>query len=75
MEIDMDKVQKLVEENGKGKGNLVGVDGHAFSLMGYTSKALRKQGWKKEDIDFIMKQARCGDYNNLIRVLASTLEE
>ena len=71
----MEKVQKLVEEKGKGKGNLVGVDGNAFSLMAYTSKALRKQGWKKEDIDLVMKQARSGDYHNLIRVLASTLEE
>ena len=70
----MEKVNKLIEKNGKGSGCLIGQDGNAFSLMGYTSRRLRLAGWKNNEIDLVMEEAMSGDYNNLIRVLASTLE-
>ena len=70
----MEKVYELIEKNGRAKGSLAGVDGNAFSLMGYTSRKLRLAGWKNNEIDLVMKEAMSGDYNNLIRVLGSTLE-
>ena len=30
---------------------LVGVDGNAYSIMGYTAQAMRRNGFTKEEID------------------------
>lgn len=47
--------------------SLVGVDGNAFSLMGYTARALKKTG--HEDLVAKMREeAMSGDYYNLIAV-------
>ena len=71
----METIKELVEKNGKGTGTLVGVDGNAWALMGYTQGQLREAGWPTEDIELVLEQAMAGDYNNLIRVLCSTLGE
>ena len=71
----MEAIEILVEKNGKGTGTLVGVDGNAYSLMGYTQGQLREAGWSRADIEVVLDQAMSGDYNNLIRVLCSTLGE
>ncbi len=49
------------------KNNLVGVGGNAFSIMGYTAKALRQEGLRNL-IDEMRTKATSGDYNNLLRV-------
>lgn len=49
------------------KYNLVGQDGNAFALMGYTAKALRAEGLG-ELVDGMRKEATSGDYENLIAV-------
>ena len=49
------------------KYNLVGVDGNAFALMGYTAKALRREGLGNL-VNQMYAEAKSGDYNNLIRV-------
>ena len=46
---------------------LVGVDGNAFSVMGYTGKALKETG-HKDLVDEMMNEAMSGDYDNLLRV-------
>lgn len=71
----MDQIKELVEKNGKGIGCLIGVDGNAFMLMGYTSRRLYKAGWPKSDIDLVLKIARSGNYNALICTLDACLEE
>lgn len=46
---------------------LVGVDGNAYMVMGYTARALRETG----HTDLIKKmydEAMSSDYNNLLRV-------
>ena len=53
---------------------LVGENGNAFAIMGTVSKALRKNGYLKEDIDKYMKEARSGDYDNLLRVTMKWVE-
>jgi hypothetical protein len=49
--------------------DLVGQDGNAWSLMGYTSNAMKEQGFDKAEIDNVMKNAMSSDYNNLIYTL------
>lgn len=48
--------------------SLVGVDGNAFSVMGYTANAMRKAGFSKEDIDKMHDEATSRDYNHLLYV-------
>ena len=48
------------------KYSLVGVDGNAYSVMGYTSRALRREGFGKDVIDKMHKEAMSGDYDHLV---------
>ena len=50
-----------------GKYNLVGQDGNAFALMGYTARALKSEGLNNL-VDEMRSRAMSGDYYNLIRV-------
>ena len=59
----------------KVKMKLVGLDGNAFSLMGEFQQNARRQGWKKEEIDVVIKKCMSGDYNNLLCVLMEHTEE
>ena len=54
---------------------LVGIDGNAFSLMGYTAKAMRRSGFKQDEIDKMYDEAKSGDYNNLICVCSDYCEK
>lgn len=49
------------------KYSLVGVDGNAYSIMGYTSKALKREGLGNL-CDKMYDEATSGDYHNLIAV-------
>ena len=53
--------------------SLVGVDGNAFSIMGYTSRALKRTG-HRDLIDKMRKEAMSGDYHNLICVCDSYID-
>ena len=55
------------------KYNLVGVDGNAFSIMGYTARALRREGLGNL-VDEMQKKAMSGDYYNLIAVCDEYVE-
>lgn len=57
------------------KCSLVGIDGNAFNIMGVWSKAARKAGWTKEEIDEVLNEAMSGDYNHLLAVIQSNCEE
>ena len=46
---------------------LTGEDGNAFAIMGAVSKALRRNGVSKEEIDRYMAESMSGDYDNLLR--------
>jgi hypothetical protein len=46
---------------------LVGNDGNAFAIMGAVSKALRRHGVDKTEIDEYMQESMSGDYDNLLR--------
>ena len=48
--------------------DLVGIDGNAFSVMGYVSSAMRRSGYKKEEVDDYLADAQSSDYNHLLSV-------
>ena len=47
--------------------DLIGVDGNAFSIIGYTGRALKQTG-HRDLVDQMRKEATSGDYNNLLCV-------
>lgn len=49
------------------KYDLVGVDGNAYAIMGFTARALKNEGLR-DKVDEMMSRAMSGDYDNLIRV-------
>lgn len=49
------------------KYSLIGVDGNAFAIMGYTARALKREGLR-DKVDEMHTRATSGDYNNLICV-------
>lgn len=52
---------------------LIGVDGNAFSIMGYTAGALRKAGLR-DKIDEMYSKATSGNYYHLIAVCDEYVE-
>lgn len=46
---------------------LVGVDGNAYSIMGYTANALKRSGLR-DKVDEMREKAMSGDYYNLIAI-------
>lgn len=69
----METIEELVEKNGQVDGNLIGVDSNAFSVIGYTTKQLRRGGWPREDVDKVSRIAMSGDYDNVLATCAATL--
>lgn len=53
--------------------SLIGQDGNAFALMGYTVKALKETG-HRDLIDEMHKRATEGDYYHLIAVCDEYLD-
>ena len=46
---------------------LVGEDGNAFAIL-WRAKRVSEKIWTKEEWEIFSKEARSGDYNNLLRV-------
>jgi len=69
-----EKLMMMINENGKVEGDLVGVDGNAFSIMGYTERQLKRGGWSRDDINTVMDIAQSSDYDNLLSTCVSVLE-
>lgn len=53
---------------------LVGQDGNAFALMGYTARALKNEGLG-DLVPQMQKEATSGDYYHLIAVCDSYLDK
>ena len=49
------------------KYSLIGVDGNAFSVMGYTAQALKREGLR-DLVGKMREEATAGDYDNLLAV-------
>ena len=59
----------------KQKYNLVGIDGNAYSVMGYVIKAMKRERFSKSEIDDYQADAKSGDYNHLLSVSAEMIEK
>lgn len=59
----------------KEKYTLVGVDGNAFSIMGYVLKCMRKEKKSQGEIDTYLADAQSSNYDHLVAVSAKMIEE
>ena len=53
--------------------SLVGVDGNAFSVMGYTAKAMKEAGLDDE-VAKMRKEAMSGDYDHILCVCSDWID-
>lgn len=53
--------------------SLVGVDGNAYAVMGYTARALKKAGLA-DKVPQMYEEAKSGDYYNLLSVCGDYIE-
>ena len=56
------------------KYTLVGVDGNAFSVMGYTARALKREGLG-DLVNEMQEKAMSGDYDNLLCVCMDYIDK
>lgn len=40
--------------------------GNAFAVMANFQRAAKREGWKSEEIDKVLTEAKSGDYNHLL---------
>ena len=59
----------------KQKYNLVGIDGNAYSVMGYVMQAMRRERFSKSEIADYRTDAMSGDYNHLLSVSAEMIDK
>ena len=57
------------------KYNLVGIDGNAYSIMGYVTDAMREEGFSKAEMDEYLRDAMSADYNHLLCVSIDYVEQ
>jgi hypothetical protein len=57
------------------KYNLVGVDGNAFSIMGYVINAMKKEKRSTEEQKSYQKRAMSGNYDNLLFESVKIIDE
>ena len=55
--------------------NLVGIDGNAFSIMGYTRKAMKEQGYSDSEIKSYADKVMQHDYSHLISESDKIIQE
>ena len=54
---------------------LVGVDGNAFSIMGYVRSAMKSAKMTSQDIDAYTKDATSSDYDHLLVVSCKMIDK
>lgn len=50
------------------------VDGNAFAIIAAFNRQARKEGWTKEEIDAVNKEATSGDYDHLLQTFMAHCE-
>ena len=68
-------VEKHIEVFGKVDTYLVGVDGNAFAVIRHLMRQLQEAGWSKSAQDDVADLMTQGDYNHLIQVAMSVVED
>ena len=54
--------------------SLVGVDGNAYNIMGYTANAMKRTRFTKDEIDQMYAEATSSDYDNLLIVCGNYID-
>lgn len=54
--------------------DLIGKDGNAFMIMGLFGSQAKKEGWTKDEIDAVIKEAKSKDYNHLLVTIENHCE-
>lgn len=54
--------------------SLIGVDGNAFSIMGYVTRTLRRAGNPSSVLDAYREKAMGGDYDHLVATSMAYLD-
>ena len=54
--------------------DLVGVNGNAYSVMGYVARAMRECKKSKSEIEAYYKDAMSSDYNHLLAVSVAMID-
>jgi len=62
-----------MEENPK--YDLVGVDGNAYSVMGYVKRAMANEKFTKDEINNYLNDAMSDDYDHLLYVSIQMIEK
>ena len=55
--------------------SLIGVNGNAFSIMGYVRQAMKETGFTKDEIEAYIKDATSGNYDHLLVVSRDMIEK
>ena len=58
--------------------SLIGIDGNAYSIMGYVVRAMDNEDKTEAEVDKFLAEAKSGDYENLVCValaMINTLNE
>ena len=54
--------------------SLVGINGNAFSIMGYVTRVMKANHYSKEQMDEYVNKAMSGNYDNVIQTSLKELE-
>ena len=54
---------------------LVGVDRNAFAVMGYVTRAMKREGYSSKEIEEYRSQATSSDYHHLLAVSCDYVEQ
>jgi len=55
--------------------SLIGIDGNAFSIMGYVQRAMKEVNLKETEMQKYRNDAMSSDYNNLLRISQIIIEK
>lgn len=55
--------------------DLVGVDGNAYAVMGYVSRAMLRSGFTTKECDEYLADAQSDDYDHLLTVSVDMVEK
>ena len=53
---------------------LVRLDGNAFAIISRVTRAMRRAGIKKPELDAFVKEACAGNYDHLLKTVMKTVE-
>jgi hypothetical protein len=50
-------------------------DGNAFAVVGKATRAARRAGWRKPELDAFKREATSGDYDHLLQTVMGWFED